>query len=122
MRRLKSALLLLTAVAGQRRDSAVTQLGWQAAFTWGKLQPFASVEWQHEWANKNRRVTATITTASAAPYGIDAAPIASDWTAASVGASLEIAPRLTLTGTFASSVGNPVVDNYGGDLCRVSGF
>lgn len=110
------------AFAGQRRDSAITQLGWRAAFTWGKLQPFASVEWQHEWAGKNRRVTAAITTAATAPYSIDAAPIASDWATASAGAAYQIAPELTLVGTLSSTAGNPNVNNYGGDLRLALGF
>jgi outer membrane lipase/esterase len=104
------------AYAGQRRDSAITQLGWKAAFDWGILHPFAEVQWQHEWAGRNRRVTASITTASAPPYSVDAAPIAANWAAASAGAAYQITPRLTLTGTFTALVGNPVVDNYGGDL------
>jgi outer membrane lipase/esterase len=110
------------AYAGQKRDSAVMQLGWRAAFDWGKLHPFASLEWEHEWAGKERRVTASITTASTAPYSIDAAPIASNWATVSAGASYQVSPQLALTGMFSSSVGNPVVDNYGGDLRLALGF
>lgn len=104
------------AYGGQRRDSAITQLGWKAAFEWGVLHPFAEAGWQHEWAGRNRRVTASITTASAASYSIDAAPIAADWMAAYAGVAYLITSRLTLTGTLSTSVGNPLIDTYAGDL------
>jgi outer membrane lipase/esterase len=108
--------------AGQRRDSAITQLGWRASLAWGNLEPFASAEWQHEWAGKDRRMTASLTTVSAAPYSVDAAPIASDWALASAGASYRIAPQVMLTGTFSSVVGNSIVGNSGGSLRLTMGF
>ena len=106
----------------QRRDSAVTQLGWRAALSWGVLQPFAEAQWNHEWSGKDRRVTASLTTVSAAPYGMDAAPIASDWATISGGATLRLTSRMTLTGTISSAVGNSVVKNTGGGLRLVLGL
>ncbi len=38
----------------QTRNSAVSQLGWRAAATLGDWQPFAEMDWNHEWAGGNR--------------------------------------------------------------------
>ena len=48
----------------QTQDSAVTQLGWRGSWTLGNWQPFADVEWNHELADKNRTITASLTSIS----------------------------------------------------------
>ncbi|MGA7713133.1 MAG: autotransporter domain-containing protein [Rhizomicrobium sp.] len=101
---------------GQTRDSAVTQLGWRASMVWADVQPFAEVEWDHELHSNGTSVAAALTTAPTAPYSMDAAPVASDWATASLGASYRVSSCIALKGTLSSVVANSRVDNYGGEL------
>ena len=49
----------------QTRGSAVSQLGWRGSVDLGNWQPFAEMEWNHELANKNRTITASLTSIAA---------------------------------------------------------
>ena len=42
----------------QTRNSAVTELGYQASIDFGKWRPFAKLVWNHELASTDRAVTA----------------------------------------------------------------
>ena len=100
----------------QMRYSTVSQLGWRVLLDVGKWQPFAEAKWNHAWADRKRQVKAALTTVSAAPYAMDAAPVASDWTSASCGASYKVSERVMLRGTASAMFDNPQVVNYGGEL------
>ena len=63
----------------QTRNSAVSQLGWHGSVDFGDWRPFAEVAWNHEWAGKNRTITASFTSIAAPSYTAAAVPIASDW-------------------------------------------
>ena len=102
--------------AEQTRDSAVSQLGWRVLADIGKWQPFAEAAWNHEWADTDRLVKASITTAVAAPYSMAAAPVASDWATASVGTSYKINEQWMLRGTLSAAFFNPQQVSYGGEL------
>jgi uncharacterized protein with beta-barrel porin domain len=43
--------------AEQTRNSAVSELGYQASIDWGRWRPFAKVVWNHELASTDRSVT-----------------------------------------------------------------
>ncbi|MBF0480679.1 MAG: autotransporter domain-containing protein [Desulfovibrionaceae bacterium] len=100
----------------QTRYSTVSQLGWRVLADLGKWQPFAEAAWNHELANTDRRIKAAITTAVAAPYAMDAAPVATDWATASLGASYKINEQWMLRGALSATAFNPQTVSYGGEL------
>jgi outer membrane lipase/esterase len=100
----------------QTRDSAVSQLGWRVLLDVGKWQPFAEAKWNHELVEQNRLIKASITTAPAAPYSVDAVPAATDWTTASIGSSYKLSERVMLRGVVSATLTNPQVVSYGGEL------
>lgn len=101
---------------GQTRDSAVSQLGWRIQVDAGAWRPFAEAKWNHELVDQNRQVKAAITSAVAAPYTMDAAPVATDWSVVSVGTSYKVNERVMLRATALASFFNPQSTNYGGEL------
>ncbi len=100
----------------QTRDSAISQLGWRAAVNIGRWQPFAEAKWNHELVNQDRVVRAALTSTSATPYNMDAAPVAKDWTSASLGASFRINDQVMLKATGTASFADPQMVGYGGEL------
>nr|WP_243438990.1 autotransporter domain-containing protein [Fundidesulfovibrio soli] len=100
----------------QVRDSLVGQLGWRVLADVGNWQPFAEVKWNHEFADRNRMVKASLTTIVAPSYKLDAAPVAADWGSAFAGASYKINDQWTLRGTASTVFGNSQVTTYGGEL------
>ena len=100
----------------QVRDSAISQLGWRVLVNVGNWQPFAEAKWNHELVDQNRMVKAALTTATAGNYKVDAAPVATDWTTGTVGASYKLSERVMLRGTGSAMLGNTQVVTYGGEL------
>ena len=101
---------------GQAIGSAVSQLGWRVLVDVGRFQPFVEAKWNHEFYNQTTLVKAGITTAVAAPYKIDAAPVASDWSSASIGTSFKVSDRVLLRISGSAMLYNPQVVNYGGEV------
>ena len=100
----------------QTRDSFVSQLGWRALVDEGKWQPFVEATWNHEFADRNRTVTASLTSVAAPSFSINAAPIASDWATTSIGASYKLSSRVMLRGTVSAMFFNSQAATYGGEL------
>jgi len=101
----------------QIRDSAVSQLGWRASVDVAGWRPFAEAKWNHELVDQSdRKVKAALTSTTAAPYSMPAAPVASDWATASVGTSYRISERVMVRGAASATVFNPQTVGYGGDL------
>jgi outer membrane lipase/esterase len=107
---------------GQTRSSIISQLGWRISADTNQLHPFAEVKWNHEWADMNRMVSASLTSVAAPSYSIAAAPVASDWANASLGASYKLNPQVMLYGAFSTMFLNPQVTTYGGELGLNIGF
>ena len=101
---------------GQTRGSVVSQLGWRVLADVGKWQPFAEAKWNHEWAGKDRTVTAALTTVAAPAYSMDAFPVTSDWATALVGTSYKLTSRVMLLGRLSFVFLNPQVSSFGGEL------
>jgi outer membrane lipase/esterase len=101
---------------GQTRDSVVSQLGWRVLVDVARWQPFVEAKWNHEFAGRDRMVKAAITTASAAPYSMDAAPVTTDWGTASIGTIFKINDTVSLRGSVSTMFSNPQVVTYGGEL------
>lgn len=98
------------------RDSLVSQLGWRASLDLGQWQPFAEAKWNHEWAERDRTVTASLTTVAAPAYSMAAVPVASDWATTSLGASYKLNSRVMLRGEASAVVFSSEVTSYGGEL------
>ncbi len=107
----------------QIRDSAISQLGWRAQVDIADWRPFAEAKWNHELVDQGgRKVKAALTSATAAPYSMAAAPVRSDWATACVGASYKISERVMVRGAASALVFNPQTVSYGGELGLSVGF
>jgi outer membrane lipase/esterase len=100
----------------QTRDSFVSQLGWRASMDLGRWKPFVEAEWNHEWAAKDRTITASLTSVSAPSYSMDAVPITPDWGTASLGTSWQLTPQVMLRGVASTVFFNSQVTSYGGEV------
>jgi outer membrane lipase/esterase len=104
------------AFAGQVRDSAVTELGYQASTTLGIWQPYAKLVWNHELEPYNRLVTASLTTIAAPSFSLPAVVLGSDWGTATLGTSVTLRPGVTAYASFMSEFGESQATYYGGQI------
>jgi outer membrane lipase/esterase len=101
----------------QTRDSAVTELGYQASTDIGIWHPFGKLVWNHELVDPNRDVTAFLTSASFAPgYSLPAVLLGTDWGTATVGTSVKLSPDVTGVASFISQFAQQSVTTYGGQV------
>jgi outer membrane lipase/esterase len=100
----------------QIRDSLVSQLGWRLSLGLGNWQPFAEAKWNHEWVDKDRTVTASLTSVAAPSYSMAAAPVAIDWASASLGATYKLSSQVMLRGAISAVFLDPQVTSFGGEL------
>ncbi|WP_043600735.1 autotransporter outer membrane beta-barrel domain-containing protein [Solidesulfovibrio magneticus] len=101
----------------QLRDSAISQLGWRASVDVGDWRPFVEAKWNHELVDQSdRKVKAALTSTTAAPYSMAAAPVKSDWATASVGTSYKISERVMVRGSASAMAFNAQTVSYGGDV------
>ena len=70
----------------------------------------------HEWANTNRTITASLTSIAAPSWSTAAAPIASNWATASAGVAYRINPLVTVAAAASAVFINPQATSYGGEL------
>ncbi len=92
----------------QKRNSAVTELGYQASFDAGMWRPFAKAAWYHELVSTDRLVTAFLTTIAAPGFSLPAVVFGSDWGMASVGTTVKLVEQRhragrSLIGQFAQT-------------------
>ena len=109
------------AFGGQTRDARIGQLGWRAAVDVGNWRISADASWNHDWADRNRAVSAALTTVETAPFTADAAPVSADWGTATLGTSYRFNSRATLRAAATVVLGNPQVTSYG-ELGLIFGF
>ena len=64
--------------------------------------PSPTCEWNHEFADKNRTITASLTSIAAPSWSAAAVPIAANWATASVGVSYRVNPQV-IVGAAASA-------------------
>jgi outer membrane lipase/esterase len=102
--------------ANQTRNSAVSELGYQASIDWGKWRPFAKLVWNHELASTDRSVTATLTSTVAPRFSMPAVVLGKDWGTATIGTTATFAPGVTSYATFAEQLGQQNVITYGGQV------
>jgi outer membrane lipase/esterase len=102
--------------ADQTRNSAVSELGYQASIDWGRWRPFAKVVWNHELASTDRSVTATLTSTVAPSYSMPAVVLGKDWGTATIGTTATFAPGVTGYATFTGQIAQQNVITYGGQV------
>jgi outer membrane lipase/esterase len=106
----------------QTRDSAISELGYQAALKYGIYEPFAKLVWNHEWADTNRDVTASLTTISAPSYFMPAVVLGKDWGTATVGTSARISQNVKGFALVSSEFAQNAATVYSGQLGVNVGF
>jgi outer membrane lipase/esterase len=103
--------------AGQLRNSAVTELGYQASTTIGRWHPFAKLVWNHEFASTDRLVTATEPEIAFAPsFAMPAVTFGKDWATGTLGSTAALAPGMTAYASFTGEIGQNKVTTYGGQI------
>ena len=102
--------------ADQTRDSAVTELGYRASIDIGIWRPFAKLVWNHELANTDRSVTASLTSTVAPSYSMPAVVLGKDWGTGTIGTTAAIAQGVTGYTTFTGEIVQRNVVAYGGQV------
>jgi outer membrane lipase/esterase len=102
--------------ADQTRDSAVTELGYRASVAIGIWQPFAKLVWNHELADTDRSVTASLTSTIAPSYSMPAVILGKDWGTGTIGTTATIAKGVTAYATFSDQFVQRNVVAYGGQV------
>jgi outer membrane lipase/esterase len=102
--------------AAQTRNSAVSELGYQASYEAGRWRPFAKAAWDHEFASPDRNVTASLTTSVAPSYSLPAIVTGTDWAVATAGTTLKLSPNATGLVAVTGQAAQKNVAAYGGQL------
>lgn len=100
----------------QTRASQISQLGWRGSMDLGAWKPFAEATWNHEWNNDDRTLETSLTSVSAPSYLSVAAPVASDWGVATLGASYKFNDKTAIWGSVSNSFGSAEITNYSGEI------
>ena len=100
----------------QTRNSAVSELGYQASVDLGRWRPFAKIVWNHELAPTDRTLTTTLTSTVAPSYWMPAVVLGKDWGTATIGTTATIAPGASAYATLTSQIGQQNVVTYGGQV------
>lgn len=106
----------------QTRNSAVSELGYQASVNLGKWQPFAKAAWNHEMVSTNRSVTATLTSAVAPSFSLPAVTLGKDWGTAMLGTRVAIGRGIAAYGSLYSQFAQSSVTTYGGQVGLSTSF
>ena len=100
----------------QTRNSAVTELGYQASLTAGIWQPFAKAAWNHELASTDRLVTASLTSIVAPSFSLPAVSLGRDWGTATAGTRVTLGRGVIGYVAAVSQFAQRSVTNYGGQF------
>ena len=102
--------------AHQIRDSAVTELGYQAQINWGAFEPYAKLTWNRELVPYNRSVTTSLTTITAPSYSMPAVVLGTDWGTGTVGARVAFGHGMTGFASFTGQFGQSEANFYSGQI------
>jgi outer membrane lipase/esterase len=102
--------------SGQTRESAVGQLGYLASFDWAQFEPFAQLTWNHEFANTNRDVTASLTTVIAPSYSLPAVLLGKDWGEAKGGIRIDAGSGVKVLLSGSADFGQSAATVFGGQI------
>lgn len=104
------------AFADQTRDSHVSQVGYRVSADWADVHPFAQLIWNHEFADADRDVVASLTTIEAPSYALPAVALGQDWGSATVGVSIDEAAGVKVLAKGTADFGDSDTVLYGGQL------
>jgi len=104
------------AFAGQLRNSAVSELGYQVSADAGLFVPFAKLVWDHELVTTDRVVTAWLTTTAAPSYWMPAVEVGKDWADGTVGTRVRLNTNVVGLAAFTGEVAQKHVSAYGGEI------
>jgi len=102
--------------ASQLRNSAVTELGYQASIDYGAWRPYAKVTWNHELVSGNRSVTAALTTVAAPSFFMPAVILGRDWASTMLGTTVMLGRGVTGFASFSSEIAQHSVTYYTGEI------
>jgi outer membrane lipase/esterase len=100
----------------QTRNSAVTELGYQASINAGRYEPYLKAVWNHELADTGRLVTASLLSITAPSYSLPAVVVGKDWGSATLGTRIKFASNVTGYAAVNSLFGQGNVTTYGGQI------
>jgi outer membrane lipase/esterase len=101
----------------QHRNSAVTELGYQASLALGIWQPYAKLVWNHELASTNRLVSATVPEIAFAPsFTMPAVLFGKDWVTATLGTRVAFGRGVSGYASLTGQTGQSGVASYGGQI------
>ena len=100
----------------QVRNSAVTELGYQAHIDLGMWSPYAKLVWNHELVPYDRSVTASLTTITAPSYFMPAVVLGKDWGTGTVGATVALGRGVTGYASVTGQFGPNETTIYGGQI------
>jgi outer membrane lipase/esterase len=102
--------------SSQTRNSAVSELGYQASIRYGIWEPYAKVVWDHEFAGLNRLVGAALTSIVAPGFSMPAVILGRDWATGTFGTRVRLGSNLSAYGALIAEVGQNNVTTYGGQI------
>ncbi len=100
----------------QIRYSAVTELGYQASVDVGKWQPFVKAAWNHEFADPNRLVTASLTSVAAPSFSMPAVQLGTDWATGIAGTRFVLGEGTSAYAAIVSAFAQHHVTDFGGQI------
>ena len=100
----------------QTRNSTISELGYQASLRYGIWEPYAKVVWDHEWADLDRLVAASLTSIVAPSFTMPAVVLGRDRTMTTVGTRVRLGERLSGYAAVIASLGQNNVTTYGGQF------
>ncbi len=100
----------------QTRNSAVTELGYQASINAGRYEPYLKAVWNHELADTGRLVTASLLSITAPSYSLPAVVVGKDWGSATLGTRVKFASNVTAYAAVNSLFDQRNVTSYGGQI------
>jgi outer membrane lipase/esterase len=100
----------------QTRHSAVLALGYRASLDLGAWKPFAQATWNHELANTERDIMASITTSVAPSYTMPGVVLGKDWANVTVGSTFKLGNGMTALGSVSADLAQKDVTNVGARL------
>jgi len=100
----------------QTRNSAISELGYQASLKYGIWEPYTKVTWDHEWADLNRLVAASLTSIVAPSFTMPAVILGRDWASATIGTRVNLNNRLSGYVAVIAELGQNNVTTYGGQI------
>ncbi len=100
----------------QTRNSTVSEIGYQASLRYGIWEPYARLVWDHEWADLDRLVGASLTSIVAPSFTMPAVILGRDWASATAGTRVQLGNRLSGYAAVIAELGQNNVVAYGGQI------